>query len=139
MDPSERELTVDHVRTYSAAQSSIVENHDFRVEPGGTVIIVSPNPLLMGVWAIQRGEYNLLWIDVCKVGHYIESVHIARYHRRIVAMAEAACRHDIPVIMAGDHRPHGTGMNCTIYLTEQGSPRVSMPGAVWKSASPTAS
>ena len=57
------------------------------------------------LYSIQRGQFQLLWIDVCKVRHYVDSLHANRYHHRIVTMVEAACRKDIPVVMAGHHRP----------------------------------
>ena len=47
--PLERELTVDHVPMHAATQS-VTETHDFRVEFGGKVAVLSPNTLLVGVW-----------------------------------------------------------------------------------------
>ena len=50
---SERELREEEsfAQPHAATHSPNVELHDFRVELGVTVLVVTPNPLLMGVWA----------------------------------------------------------------------------------------
>ena len=56
------------------------------------------------LYSIQRDELQMLWVDVCKVENYIDYNHINRYYIRLATIVEAACRREIPVIMAGHDR-----------------------------------
>ena len=44
------------------------------------------------LYSIQREEYQLLWVDVCKIENYINYNHIKRYYTRLATIVEAACR-----------------------------------------------
>ena len=104
---SDREVREEEstAQTTTTSHSLHAEPHDLRVEPGESVIILSPNTLLLSVWgrldmrptllqpkaavkadgdcilySIQRNEFKMLWVDVCKVEHHINVNHINRYN-----------------------------------------------------------
>ena len=135
-----------------AATQSVTETNDFRVA------VFSPNTLLVGVWAklgmvptliqpmaaikggadsvlssTQRCEYQLVWIDVCRIEQYIAANHVNRYYSRVVMIVEAACRRNIPVVMAGQILMAGTVTSCTTSSIARGSLKASMLGAAMAS------
>lgn len=57
------------------------------------------------LYSAQRGEFKLVWVDECKLEHYIIEKHVNRSQTHITPIVEAACRQEAPVIMAGHNRP----------------------------------